>query len=102
MFDSSRRASPLFCAAAIEKSQCLPLLLATGADVNLGAGGVGSYHINCCSPGLHELGVSALLAAVRVNAVNNVNILLDAGAEPNSVVLFSETPLHTAASQWTE
>ena len=50
--------------------------------------------------GLHELGVSALLAAVRVNAVNNVNILLDAGAEPNSVVLFSETPLHTAASQW--
>ena len=33
-----------------------------------------------------------------MNAVKNVNILLDAGAEPNSVVLFSETPLHTAAS----
>ena len=33
-----------------------------------------------------------------MNAVRNVNILLDAGAEPNSVVLFSETPLHTAAS----
>ena len=50
------------------------------------------------SAGLHELGVSALLAAVRVNAVKNVDLLLDAGAEPNSVVLFSETPLHTAAS----
>ena len=28
----------------------------------------------------------------------NVELLLDSGAEPNSVVLFSETPLHTAAS----
>ena len=48
--------------------------------------------------GLHEFGVSALLAAVRVNAVKNVDLLLNNGAEPNSVVLFSETPLHTAAS----
>ena len=58
-------------------------MLSHGADVNLG---------------LHELGGSALLAAVRVNAVRNVELLLDSGAEPNSVVLFSETPLHTAAS----
>ena len=48
--------------------------------------------------GLHEFGVSALLAAVRVNAVKNVDLLLNNGAEPNSVVLFSEPPLHTAAS----
>ena len=61
----------------------MSLLLNAGADVN---------------HGLHELGVSALLAAVRVNAVKNVDLLLNNGAEPNSVVLFSETPLHTAAS----
>ena len=30
--------------------------------------------------------------------LRNVELLLDRGAEPNSVVLFSETPLHTAAS----
>ena len=83
VFDISRRATPLFCAAAIENSECLPLLLSRGADVN---------------HGLHEFGVSALLAAVRVNAVKNVDLLLNNGAEPNSVVLFSETPLHTAAS----
>ena len=59
------------------------MLLSSGADVN---------------HGVHELGVSALLAAVRVNAVKNVDLLLNNGAEPNSVVLFSETPLHTAAS----
>ena len=67
----------------MENSECLPLLLSSGADVN---------------HGVHELGVSALLAAVRVNAVKNVDLLLNNGAEPNSVVLFSETPLHTAAS----
>ena len=83
VFDISRRATPLFCAAAIENSECLPLLLSRGSDVN---------------HGLHEFGVSALLAAVRVNAVKNVDLLLNNGAEPNSVVLFSETPLHTAAS----
>ena len=45
----------------MENSNCLALLLAHGADVNLG---------------LHELGGSALLAAVRVNAVRNVELLL--------------------------
>ena len=50
VFDTSQRATPLFCAAAIENSACLPLLLSSGADVNYG---------------LHGLSVSALLAAVR-------------------------------------
>lgn len=83
VFDISHRATPLFCAAAKENSQCLPLLISGGADVNIG---------------LHEFGVSALHTGVRVNAVKNVDLLLKSGAEPNSVVLFSETPLHTAAS----
>ena len=83
VFDISHRATPLFCAATVESSDTLPLLLAAGANVNLG---------------LHEFGVSALHAAVRVNAVRNAELLLRCGAEPNSVVLFSETPLHTAAS----
>ena len=82
VFDISHRATPLFCAATVESSDTLPLLLAAGANVNLG---------------LHEFGVSALHAAVRVNAVRNAELLLRCGAEPNSVVLFSETPLHTAA-----
>ena len=70
-------------AALSDQPEIISLLISHGADVNLG---------------LHELGGSALLAAVRVNAVRNVELLLDSGAEPNSVVLFSETPLHTAAS----
>ena len=82
-FDICHRATPVFCAAAKENSDCLPLLISNGADVNLG---------------LHDFGVSALHTAVRVNAVKNVELLLKNGAEPNSVVLFSETPLHTAAS----
>ena len=83
VFDISNHATPLFCAAAKEGSLCLPILISKGANVNIG---------------LHEFGVSALHSAVRVNAVKNVELLLRSGAEPNSVVLFSETPLHTVAS----
>ena len=48
--------------------------------------------------GLHQLGVSALHVAVRANAVTHVRKLLNHGAIPNHVQLFSETPLHTAAA----
>jgi len=83
-FDRHRMATPLFCAAvASDGGASIDLLLAHGADINAG---------------LHELGVSALHCAVRANAVDNVRILLGRGAVPNSVQLFSETPLHTAAS----
>jgi len=83
-FDRHRLATPLFCAAvASDDSAGIDLLLARGADINAG---------------LHELGVSALHCAVRANAVQNVRVLLEKGAIPNSVQLFSETPLHTAAA----
>lgn len=38
------------------------------------------------------------LYPLNIPGARNVELLLDKGAEPNSVVLFSETPLHTAAS----
>ena len=79
-------ATPLFC-AVISTSPghvaCLEALLAANANINAG---------------LHEFGVSALHCAVRANAVSQVRRLLDTGAIPNNVQLFSETPLHTAAA----
>ena len=82
-FDKHRLATPLFCAAVSDDPAGLELLLRHGADINAG---------------LHEYGVSALHCAVRANLVHNVRALLAAGAVPNNVQLFSETPLHTAAS----
>ncbi len=82
-FDRHRLATPLFCAAVADNPDGIRLLLESGADVNAG---------------LHEYGVSALHCAVRANCVENARRLLDAGAIPNNVQLFSETPLHTAAS----
>ena len=83
VWDSSCQATPLFCSAVQDGSRVFSLLLNNGADINLG---------------LHEFGTSALHCAVRADAVENVALLLKLGAVPNSVVLFSETPLHTAAS----
>ena len=73
MWDGAERATPLFCAAAAEDSRCLAALLAAGADPNLG---------------LHELGISALHCAASNNATKNMELLLQRGATPNSVVLF--------------
>eukprot|EP00095_Tigriopus_kingsejongensis_P007825 maker-scaffold204_size260821-snap-gene-1.42 protein:Tk07825 transcript:maker-scaffold204_size260821-snap-gene-1.42-mRNA-1 annotation:"transient receptor potential channel pyrexia" len=82
-FDKHQLATPLFCAAVAENSEGLKVLLKHGANINAG---------------LHEYGLSALHCAVRANNVENVQTLLGLGAVPNSVQLFSETPLHTAAS----
>ena len=72
-WDGSERATPLFCAAAIENSKCLPILLASGADLN---------------QGLHEYGLSAVHCATSSNAINNLTSLLQMGAQPNSVLLY--------------
>ena len=63
--------------------KCVEALLKAGSNINAG---------------LHEYGVSALHCAVRANAVDQVKRLLEHGAIPNNVQLFSETPLHTAAA----
>ena len=66
-----------------EHNKCVDILLNSGANIDAG---------------LHEFGVSALHCAVRANAVDQVKKLLERGAIPNNVQLFSETPLHTAAA----
>jgi hypothetical protein len=73
VWDGCERATPLFCAAAAENSRCLSALLGAAADPNMG---------------LHELGISALHCAASNNATMNMELLLQRGAEPNSVVLF--------------
>ena len=72
-WDGSERATPLFCAAAIENSKCLPILVKGGADLN---------------QGLHEFGLSAVHCATSSNALHNLTQLLEMGAEPNSVLLY--------------
>ena len=79
-------ATPLFCAVVSTSTghiKCVEALLNAGSNINAG---------------LHEYGVSALHCAVRANAVDQVKRLLEHGAIPNNVQLFSETPLHTAAA----
>ena len=86
VFDKHHLATPLFCAvvsASPKHIKCVEALLNAGANIDAG---------------LHEFGVSALHCAVRANAVDQVNRLLERGAIPNNVQLFSETPLHTAAA----
>ncbi len=82
VFDQQCLGTPLFCAAMADNPDGIRFFLDNGADVNAG---------------LHEYGISALHCAVRVNCVENVRQLLNAGATPNNVQLFSETPLHIAA-----
>ena len=86
VFDKHNLATPLFCAvvsASPGHVQCVEALLNAGANIDAG---------------LHEFGVSALHCAVRANTVDQVRRLLERGAIPNNVQLFSETPLHTAAA----
>ena len=86
VFDKHNLATPLFCAvvsASPGHVQCVEALLNAGANIDAG---------------LHEFGVSALHCAVRANTVDQVKRLLERGAIPNNVQLFSETPLHTAAA----
>ncbi|XP_028160039.1 transient receptor potential channel pyrexia isoform X3 [Ostrinia furnacalis] len=78
---SEKRATPLHCAASAKSVTCVKVLLNHGADVNAG---------------LSER--SPLHYAVLSNATDVVRALLEAGACPDTPQVFTETPLHVAAS----
>ncbi|KAJ2953216.1 hypothetical protein O0L34_g793 [Tuta absoluta] len=82
-WDSSldTKATPLHCAASARNLACVKVLIAYGADVNAG---------------LSER--SPLHYAVLSNAHDVVSALLEAGACPDTPQVFTETPLHVAAS----
>ncbi|XP_047512350.1 transient receptor potential channel pyrexia-like isoform X2 [Pieris napi] len=83
MWDSNtdRKATPLHCAASAKSVNCVKALLNHGADVNAGL----SEH-------------SPLHYAVLSDAPDVVSTLLDAGACADTPQVFTETPLHVAAS----
>ncbi|GBP04056.1 Transient receptor potential channel pyrexia [Eumeta japonica] len=74
-------ATPLHCAASAKSLPCVKILMAHGADVNAG---------------LKEH--SPLHYAVLSDASEVVSELLKAGACPDTPQVFTETPLHVAAS----
>nr|QDR50969.1 pyrexia trpa [Heliconius melpomene] len=76
-----RKATPLHCAASAKSLTCVQALIKHGADVNAGL----SEH-------------SPLHYAVLSDAPEVVNTLLEAGACPDTPQVFTETPLHVAAS----
>ncbi|XP_032521667.2 transient receptor potential channel pyrexia isoform X2 [Danaus plexippus] len=78
---SERKATPLHCAASAKSLNCVNALLNHGADVNAGL----SEH-------------SPLHYAVMSDAPEVVSALLEAGACPDTPQVFTETPLHVAAS----
>ncbi|XP_046971112.1 transient receptor potential channel pyrexia isoform X2 [Vanessa cardui] len=78
---TDRKATPLHCAASAKSLSCVKALIKHGADVNAG--------LNEHSP-LHY--------AVLSDAPEVVNVLLEAGACPDTPQVFTETPLHVAAS----
>ncbi|CAG9134034.1 unnamed protein product [Plutella xylostella] len=75
------KATPLHCAASAKSLACVKELLRHGADVNAG--------VELRSP-LHY--------AVLSDAPDVVHALLEAGASPDTSQVFTETPLHVAAS----
>lgn len=83
MWDSSndRKATPLHCAASAKSLACVKVLIAFGADVNAGL-----------------LERSPLHYAVLSHATEIVKELLVSGACPDTQQVFTETPLHVAAS----
>ncbi|KAM3962525.1 LOW QUALITY PROTEIN: transient receptor potential channel pyrexia [Aphomia sociella] len=78
---SDRKATPLHCAASAKSLECVKVLIEYGADVNAG---------------LDER--TALHYAVLSDAKDVVSALLEAGACPDTPQVFTETPLHVAAS----
>ncbi|XP_041968957.1 transient receptor potential channel pyrexia isoform X2 [Aricia agestis] len=78
---TEKKATPLHCAASAKSLPCVKTLLNYGADVNAG--------LNEHSP-LHF--------AVLSDAPEVVSALLEAGACPDTPQVFTETPLHVAAS----
>ncbi|KAJ8925765.1 hypothetical protein NQ315_009613 [Exocentrus adspersus] len=79
--DDRNQVTPLHCAAAMGHLSCLKLLIKHRADVNAG--------LNERSP-LHY--------AVQSSAVDCVKELLENNATPDTPKIFSEAPLHIAAS----
>lgn len=81
IWDSAENVTPLHCAAAAGSSECCLLLIKNGAQIN---GGIEKK--------------SALAYAVQKNSVGCVKILLQLGANPNTPQVYTETPLHVAAT----
>nr|XP_023015945.1 transient receptor potential channel pyrexia [Leptinotarsa decemlineata] len=84
IWDNSQQITPLHCAAGGGNLDCLKLLIDSGADVNAGLNNPSNK--------------SPLYFAVQSNAVDCVRELLQRNATPNTQQVFSETPLHVAAS----
>ncbi|XP_037294243.1 transient receptor potential channel pyrexia isoform X2 [Manduca sexta] len=82
-WDSSTdtKATPLHCAASAKSLACVKVLIAHGADVNAGLSDRSPLHY-----------------AVLSDAPEVVKELLEAGACPDTPQVFTETPLHVAAS----
>ncbi|XP_029048675.1 transient receptor potential channel pyrexia isoform X5 [Osmia bicornis bicornis] len=80
-WDYNKKCTPLHCAAATGDFASVKCLIKSRADVNAGLSGK-----------------SPLYYAVVSNAADCVEALLQAGASPNNPQVYTETPLHVAAS----
>ncbi|XP_025072929.1 transient receptor potential channel pyrexia-like [Pogonomyrmex barbatus] len=80
-WDLGKKCTPLHCAAAVGCVATVKCLIKSGADVDAGLSGRSPLHY-----------------AVLNNAEDCVEILLQAGACPNNPQVYTETPLHVAAS----
>ncbi|XP_011152555.1 transient receptor potential channel pyrexia-like [Harpegnathos saltator] len=80
-WDLGKKCTPLHCAAAAGCVATVKCLIKYGADVDAGLSGRSPLHY-----------------AVLNNAGDCVEILLQAGACPNNPQVYTETPLHVAAS----
>ncbi|XP_013135767.1 PREDICTED: transient receptor potential channel pyrexia isoform X2 [Papilio polytes] len=78
---SEKKATPLHCAASAKCLKCVKVLINHGADVNAGLSDRSPLHY-----------------AVLSDAPEVVGALLEAGACPDTPQVFTETPLHVAAS----
>ncbi|XP_057651499.1 transient receptor potential channel pyrexia [Diorhabda carinulata] len=83
-WDKTKQITPLHCAAGAGDLNCIKILLKKEANVNAGL-----------SSGAYK---APLYFAVQSNATDCVKELLENGAIPNPCQVFSETPLHVAAS----
>ncbi|XP_023246750.1 transient receptor potential channel pyrexia-like [Copidosoma floridanum] len=77
--------TPLHCAAAAGNADTVRCLLKAGADINIGLSGKSPLYY-------------AVQNAGQNKDVSCVRILLEAGASPNNPQVYTETPLHVAAS----
>ncbi|XP_043495104.1 transient receptor potential channel pyrexia-like [Polistes fuscatus] len=80
-WDFNKKCTPLHCAAAAGNVACIKSLIKAKADVDAGFPGKTPLHY-----------------AVLNNAVDSAEVLLQAGAHPNNPQVYTETPLHVAAS----